>query len=103
MNDYINYFLNINSNETFLSTIEREREDLSEIGSNTSNFEDDEQNIIEEEENDDFYQKIIKQIIDLRYKDDTKIIINNKDNEFNKFLIKIIWLEANKNYIFTII
>ena len=103
LNDYINYFLNINSNETFLSTIEREREDLSEIGSNTSNFEDDEQNIIEEEENDDFYQKIIKQIIDLRYKDDTKIIINNKDNEFNKFLIKIIWLEANKNYIFTII
>ena len=97
LNDYINYFLNQNYDNIFSGI-----EDLSDLESNNSFSENDEK-IAKENEIDIFYYKIIKQIIDLKYKEDTKIIMENKNNEFNKFLIKIIWLEANKNLIFTII
>ena len=96
LNDYINYFLNQNYDNIFSGI-----EDLSDLESNNSFSENDEK-IAKENEIDIFYYKIIKQIIDLKYKEDTKIIMENKNNEFNKFLIKIIWLEANKNLIFTI-
>lgn len=103
LNDYIYYFLRKNNenNETF-KTFEELLENASDISSIDNNEE-----IQKEEEidnsNDDFNMKIIKQIINLKYRDDTKIILENKDNDFNQFLIKIIWLEANKDYILTII
>ena len=98
LNDYINFFLNKN-NENIYNTIE----DFSgDIESNISNIEYDEE-LTKEEEIDDFNLKIIKQILELKYTEGTNIIIDNKDNELKKFLIKIIWLEANKNYIFTIL
>lgn len=101
LNDYISYFLdkNYDINNTYLN---RTIEELSEIDNNSSNNCNIEEEI-EENYIDDFYLKIIKLIIDLKYKEDSKIIINNSDNEFNKFLIKIIWLEANKNNILTVI
>ena len=103
LNDYINYFININK-----ENINETLEELLDVESNSS-FENDDEEIKEEvikeegEELIDFYTKIIKQIVDLKYKEDTKIIEQNKDNELNKFLIKIIWLNANKSYILTII
>ena len=103
LNDYIYYFLRKNNenNETF-KTFEELLENASDISSIDNNEE-----IQKEEEidnsNDDFNMKIIKQIINLKYRDDTKIILENKDNDLNQFLIKIIWLEANKDYILTII
>ena len=102
LKDYINYFLDKNNKNNEIIDMEYEEKELSDIESNKSISEyDEEQEKIEEI--DDFYMKIIEQIIALRYKENTDIIEKNKDNEFNKFLIKIIWLEANKNYIFTII
>ena len=97
LNDYINYFLNKNNDNIYIVI-----EDFSENESNISNIENDEEEK-REEEIDDFNLKIIKQILELKYKKETKIIIDNIDDEFKKLLIKIIWLEANKNYIFTII
>ena len=102
LNDYINYFLDKNYEKNNLNLCETIG-DLSEIEKTNSSFNENDENEVEENETDDFYLKIIKLIVDLRYKKDSKIILDNKDNEFDKFLIKIIWLEANKNYILTVI
>ena len=105
LNDYIFHFINENG-EIF---------EKNENGNKSIHLEEllnDESNIIisengeeesKEEKYDDFYLNIINQIINLKYDENTEIIIENKNNELNKFLIKIIWLEANKNYILTII
>ena len=93
LKDYINFFLNKNIEQNTIL------EDFSDIKSNSS--ENDEEK--KKNEKNDFYFKIIEQMISIRYKDDTNIIKDNKDIEFNIFLIKIIWIEANKNYISTII
>ena len=98
LEDYINFFLNKNNEYTIFTF-----EDIADIDSNISSFDNDEENKKEEVDLDDFYVKIIRQIIDLKYTDDSKIIVENEDNEFNKFLIKIIWLESNKDYVFTIL
>ena len=109
LNDYIYYFLNKNSENINITS-----EEPIEIDSNISSIQNDEEDEKEDEKEVraekakkegfyDFYVIIIKQIIDLKYKDETKIISENNGNEFKKFLIKIIWLEANKDYIFTII
>jgi len=97
LNDYINFFLNKNCENIYTIPLE---EEFIDIGSNISINENDNE---KGEEVDDFYMEIIKLIINLRYKDDSKIIFENKENELKKFLIKIIWLESNKNYISTII
>ena len=103
LNDYIYYFLSkYNEKKEIMKTFE----EINENTSNISSFENDEEFQKEEEVDDSigvFYMKIIRQIIDLKYKEDSKIMIENKDNEFKKFLIKIIWLESNKDYILTII
>ena len=98
LEDYINHFLNNNTEYTILSL-----EDIFDIDSNISSFDNDEENKKEEADIDDFYVKIIKQILNLKYKEDSRIMVENEDNELNKFLIKIIWLESNKDYIFTIL
>jgi len=98
LEDYINLFLSKN-NECSIFTFE----DITDIDSNISSFDNDEENKKEEVDLDDFYVKIIRQIINLKYQDDSKIIVENEDNELNKFLIKIIWLESNKDYVFTIL
>ena len=98
LEDYINHFLNNNNEYTILSV-----EDSVDIDSNISSFDNDEENKKEEADIDDFYVKIIKQILNLKYKEDSRIMVENEDNELNKFLIKIIWLESNKDYIFTIL
>ena len=85
LHDYINYFLNKNNeyneyNEYIYTSL---LENI-DIDSNISFIENDEKDS-KEEEIDDFYIQIIKQIINLKYKDETKIIIDNKENELNKF------------------
>ena len=100
LNDYINYFLN-KYNENIYSL-----EELIDIESEIStikNDEEDEEEDIKEEEIDNFYVEIIKIILNLRYKTNSNIIIENEKNELSKCLIKMMWLESNKNYIFTII
>ena len=103
LKDYIKYFLNKYNNEKNISF---EDEEVSDIKSNLSNVEnegDDGEEEIIQDNNCDFEEEIIEQIISIKYKDESDIIKSNEDKEFNKFLIKIIWLEANKNYILTII
>ena len=102
LNDYINYFLEKNNNEFKIIP----PEDYKEIKSDTSDFENDEEEEKEDEkinENNSFYVEIINRIISLKYKVNSKIITENKGKDYNKFLIKIIWLEANKNYILTVV
>lgn len=100
LKDYIKYFLNkYNENNIFLEDVS-----VIDIKSSLSSVEDDEEEKIkEDDDNYDFEEEIIEEIIAIKYKNDANIIKENEDKEFNKFLIKIIWLEANKNYILTII
>ena len=103
LNDYIYYFLSKNYEK---KEIVKTFEEFFENESNMSTFENNEEFQKEEEIDDsvDFFNmKIIRHIIDLKYKEDTEIMKNNTNKEFNKFLIKIIWLESNKDYILTII
>ena len=45
------------------------------------------------------FYKIISFLLNLRFSDEKNIIKNNVDNELNKVIIKIIWIESNINYI----
>ena len=51
----------------------------------------------------DIYHKLVILLLDLRYNEEHKIIEDNKDDKIKLFLIKIIWLESNINYIQKII
>ena len=100
LNDYIIYFLNkyYYNNEKITKIFDELSENERDISSNEEDEEDP-----KEDEVDNFYEQIIKKILDIKYQDNTEIIKMNEGKEFNKFLIKIIWLEANKDYILTII
>ena len=52
--------------------------------------------------NDD-YHKFVILLINLRYNEKHKIFEDNKDDKIKLFLIKIMWLESNINYIIKII
>ena len=100
LSDYINFFLNKYSENIYTM------EELGEIECEKLSIQTDEEE--EEEDNraeyiDNFYVEIIKIIINLRFTKDINIIKDNENNEANQFLFKIMWLESNKNYIFTII
>jgi len=52
---------------------------------------------------DDVYHKLLKFLLELRFKDDNRIIKINNDNKTNILFIKIMWMESNVNFIINIL
>ena len=49
------------------------------------------------------YKEIINLLLNLRFINETEIIKNNKNDKIKIFLIKIMWIESNTNYILSIL